>query len=212
MEKNKCKKCRRLGEKLFLRGEKCYTPKCVLSRKPYAPGAQGKRTGKRRSRRGLSEYGLQLRCKQKVKFLYGIRERQFKNYVTEAQRKKGGDIPQRLLGLLESRLDNSVFRLGFSESRSKARQTVLHGHIAVNNRKVNIPSYRLKIGDKLLIRPQSLSKGLFKDLDVKLKKYKAPAWLKLDKNKKEAEIILKPTTDDESIVESLDSIIGFYSR
>lgn len=183
MMDNKCKKCRRAGEKLFLKGEKCFSPKCPLTRKPYPPGIFGK-SKRKRVRRGLSEYGAQLREKQKIKFSYGLRERQFSNYLKEA-------TP--LFELLESRLDNVVFRLGFSDSRLGARQIVSHGHIMVNSRKVNIPSCRLKIGDKISIRPQSANKAVFKDLDIKLKKYNPPSWIKLDKIKKEGEIIGRPT-------------------
>jgi small subunit ribosomal protein S4 len=180
---NKCKKCRRVGEKLFLKGEKCFTPKCPLTRKSYPPGIFGRTKGKH-PKRGISEYGAQLRERQKIKFSYGLRGRQFANYLKK---------PTPLLELLESRLDNVVFRLGFSDSRSGARQIVSHGHIMVNNRKANIPSSRLKIGDKISIRPQSAKKALFRDLDIKLKKYNPPSWIKLDKIKKEGEIIGRPT-------------------
>jgi len=148
MINDKCKKCRRAGEKLFLKGEKCFGPKCSLTRKPYAPGKFGK--GKRkRPNRGLSEYGIQLRERQKLKFSYGLRERQFFNYLKEANKKGGGDTRAYLLMLFESRLDNVVFRLGFTDSRSQARQIISHGHIMVNNRKVNISSFRTKIDDKI---------------------------------------------------------------
>lgn len=180
---NKCKKCRRAGEKLFLKGEKCFTPKCSLTRKSYPPGIFGRSKGKH-PKRGISEYGAQMRERQKIKFSYGLRGRQFANYLKE---------PAPLIELLESRLDNVVFRLGFSDSRSGARQIVSHGHILVNNRKVNIPSYRVKIGTKILIRPQSANKAVFKDIDIKLKKYNPPSWIKLDKTKKEGEITGRPT-------------------
>jgi small subunit ribosomal protein S4 len=189
---NKCKKCRRAGEKLFLKGEKCFTPKCSLTRKSYPPGIFGRAKGKH-PKRGISEYGAQMRERQKIKFSYGLRGRQFANYLKEANKKGQGDASMGLTELLESRLDNAVFRLGFSDSRSGARQIVSHGHILVNNRKVNIPSYRVKIGTKILIRPQSANKAVFKDIDIKLKKYNPPPWIKLDKTKKEGEIIGRPT-------------------
>lgn len=192
MLENKCKKCRRAGEKLFLRGEKCFGPKCPISRKPYAPGVFGK-TKRKRGKKGLSEYAIQLREKQKMKLTYGIRERQFANYLKEAKKKGKGDAAAYLLELLESRLDNIVFRFGLAESRAKARQIVSHGHITVNNRKVNIPSFRLKTGDKISIRPQSINKGFLKDIDIKLKKYNPPSWIKFDKDKKEGEISGRPT-------------------
>lgn len=193
MISDKCKKCRRAGEKLFLKGEKCFSPKCPLSRKPYPPGIFGKRTKRRRSARGLSEYGVQLRERQKLKFSYGLRDRQFSNYLKKAQKKGGGDVKTYLFELLESRLDNIVFRLGFTDSRSQARQIVSHGHIMVNKRKVDIPSYKIKMGDKILLRPQSVNKKIFRDLEIKIKKYNPPSWLKLDKEKKEGEIIGRPS-------------------
>jgi len=165
---DKCKKCRRANEKSFLKGEKCYGPKCPLGRKPYAPGIFGKGSGKHFRGRGKSEYGLQLREKQKVKFSYGLRERQFANYVKEASKKSGTETSANLFDILESRLDNVVFRLGLAESRSKARQIVTHGHIMINGRRVNIPSCRMRPGDKLSVRPQSEGKGIFKDIDIKL--------------------------------------------
>ncbi|MBI4691881.1 MAG: 30S ribosomal protein S4 [Candidatus Terrybacteria bacterium] len=188
---SKCKKCRRIGEKLFLRGEKCFGPKCPLSRKPYAPGIFGK-TKRKRGKKGLSEYAIQLREKQKMKLTYGIQERQFSNYLKEANKKGKGDAGARLLELLELRLDNVVFRLGLAESRAKARQIVSHGHIMVNNRKANIPSFRLRVGNKISIKPQSINKGFLKDIDIKLKKYNPPSWIKFDKNKKEGEIMGRP--------------------
>lgn len=124
-----------------------------------------------------------------MKFGYGLRERQFSNYVDEANRKGGGDAKSYLLELLELRLDNVVFRLGLTESRAAARQMVSHGHIRVNVRKVTIPSYRLKVKDKISIRPQSLNKKIFKDIDIKIKNYNPPSWISFDKEKKEGEII-----------------------
>ena len=209
---DKCKKCRRAGQKLFLKGEKCYSPKCPLVRKPYAPGFFGK-SGPKKARRGLSEYGIQLREKQKVKFGYGLREKQFANYVKEAMKKSAAEPSAYLFRLLESRLDNVVYRLGFAESRAKARQIVSHGHIMVNGRKVNIPSYAVREGDKISIKPQSLPKGVFKDLDIRLKKHNAPAWLKLDKQAKAGEVVGFPSVNEEAgMDESLNTIIEFYSR
>lgn len=156
----KCRICRRAGEKLFLKEEKCYTPKCPLAAKSYPPGI--KRGGaSKRGRRTMSEYGFQLREKQKLKFLYLLREQQFKNYIQKALRGGGTDIISRLAELLELRLDNVVYRLGLAKSRSVARQLVSHGHIAINDKKINIPSYQVKIGDKISIRPQSALKKKF---------------------------------------------------
>jgi small subunit ribosomal protein S4 len=207
---SKCKICRRAREKLFLKEEKCYTPKCPLTRKSYAPGMASRSAKK--PKRGLSEYGFQLAEKQKLKFFYLLKERQFRNYVKEALRAKGRDIPERLAELLESRLDSAVFRLGFAKSRSGARQMASHGHFLVNNRRVTIPSYRMKIGDKISIRPQSISKGKFQNLDIQLKKYEPPAWLKLNKSKYEGEVIGRPQLKDIEFKANTNSIIEFYSR
>lgn len=167
-------------------------PKCSVIRKPYPPGILGKGKGKK-PRKGLSEYGIQLKERQKIKLTYGIRQRQYENYLDEASKKKGADPTTQLFELLESRLDNVVFRIGFSGSRSGARQMVSHGHIIVNGRKMNISSLSLKKGDKVSIRPQSADKGILKDIDIKLKKYNPPSWLNVDKEKKEGEIVGRPT-------------------
>jgi small subunit ribosomal protein S4 len=198
MKTERCKKCRRIGDKLFLKGERCFSPKCSLIRKPYAPGILGKR-GSKRPKRGLSEYALQTKEKQKIKFNYGLREKQFANYVEKSNKKA-----TKLFELLESRLDNAIFRIGFANSRSEAWQIVSHGHILVNGKKVNIPSYRVRVGDKISI----------KNFDIKImKKYNAPAWIKVDKEKRESEICGIPLLADElSAEQSLNSIIEFYSR
>lgn len=210
MLNDKCKKCRRIGDKLFLKGDKCHSPKCTLGRKSYPPGPQAKKNKK--GKRGLSEYGLQLRDKQKIKLIYGLREKQFKNYVLSAQKKKSDNISNDLLQLLESRVDNVVLKMGLCSSIAAARQIVSHGHIMVNGRRINIPSYEIKIGDRVSIRPQSVSKNVFKDLDAKLKKYNPPVWMKLDREKKEAEIIAKPMVDEQNLGVNVSLIIGFYSR
>lgn len=159
----------------------------------------------------LSDYGIQLREKQKAKFNYGLREKKFASYVAEAGKRKG-DSAVKLYEALESRLDSAVFRLGFSDSRSAGRQLVSHGHIMVNGRKVTIPSFALKAGDKVSIRPQSKEKGTFKDLDIRLKKFSTPAWLALDKEKREGEVIGAPNLDEEGLGPNLNSILEFYSR
>ena len=192
MMQDKCKKCRRAVEKLFLKGERCFTPKCAVARKPYVPGPATK-SGKTR-RVSTTEYGIRLREKQKVKFSYGLRTRQFDNYTKEAEGKAGGgNVMAALYSFLESRLDNVVFRMGLADSRSVARQIVTHGHVMVDGRRVDIPSYRVSIGNKVSVRPQSSVKAIFKDIDAKIKKHNPPVWLKLDKVKKEGEIIGTPT-------------------
>lgn len=202
----KCKKCRRAGEKLFLKGDRCFTPKCALVKKSYPPGVHGKSGKKKR----LSEYGIQLREKQKLKFMYGLREKQFSNYVAKSTARKI-ESSRALLEFLESRLDNAVFRCGFASSRAVARQIVGHGHILVNNRKVNIPSCGVKPEDIIKLRPQSLNKGIFSNLDLFLKKYEAPAWLSVDKSKKECKILTKPL-DGAAPDININAIIEFYSR
>jgi len=207
MDKVSCKKCRRIGQKLFLKGERCFTPKCAMVKKPYAPGIHGKK----RKRRGISEYGAQLTEKQKVRNIYGIREKQFKRYFKEASREKGV-IEDNFLKKLELRLDNVVFRLGFTESRRKARQLVSHGHILVNDRKINLPSFQVKPNDVIKIKKSSSDSILFKDLKTKLKKYKPLDWLSLDKNNLEGGIISLPTQESVNIPATLQMIAEFYSR
>lgn len=160
----------------------------------------------------MSEYGKQLREKQSLKFLYGLRERQFVNVVNEAMRKGGTNIAAFLLQLLELRLDNVVFRLGLAKSRSAARQMVSHGHICVNGRKVTIPSHRVKTGNGVSIRTQSIPKKVFADLDVWLKKYSAPLWLKIDKVSKSGEIVKEPDVALTELGINVNAIIEFYSR
>ncbi|MDD5032588.1 MAG: 30S ribosomal protein S4 [Candidatus Pacebacteria bacterium] len=206
MADTKCKTCRRTGQKLFSKEEKCFGAKCPMIKKPYAPGKKTKRP------KSLSEYGIQLREKQKLKFFYGLRERQFANYVKEAISRGGSGISDRLASTLESRLDNVVFRAGFAKSRSIARQIVGHGHICVNGRKITIPSFQIKKGDKISLRPQSAGKAIFKDLDVWLKKYNPPAWLKVDKDKKESEMAKPISGIDAETGANMNSIIEFYSR
>jgi len=194
MLKHKCKKCRRQGSKLFLKGERCLTSKCAVARKPYVPGSAPKSGGRRKA---VSEYSTKLKENQKNKFGYALRGTQYKNYMKEAMEKAGGgDVKNKLFEILESRLDNVVFRMGFAPSRFAAKQMVGHGHITVNDRKTDIPSRRIKIGDKIAIRSQSADRGIFKDLDIKLKKQEAPAWIKMDKDKKEGIIVGAPLHGD----------------
>jgi small subunit ribosomal protein S4 len=207
MSDAKCKRCRRAGQKLFLKEEKCFGPKCTMVRKPYPPGKRAKRPHSPKS-----EYGLQLQEKQSLKFLYGLREKQFVNYVKKAMKGGGANISSRLIKLLEARLDNVVYKMGLSQSRSGARQIISHGHICVNGRKVTIPSYSVKKGDKISIRKQSASRKVFADLDVYLKKYNTPTWIKLDKATKKAEITKEPETDNLELGVDINSIIEFYSR
>ena len=206
----KCRQCRRAGEKLFLKGDRCFSQKCAIVRRAYAPGLHGAQRKKGR-RGGSSEYGRQLAGKQKMKRLYGIFERQFKKYFLEASRGKG-DNRENLMKILEKRLDNVIFRLGFAKSRAAARQLVSHGHILVNGRRLNIPSYSVKVGDALALKERIRKSKLFENLASSLKKYEAPKWLILDKEKLEAKVINEPTAEDLGDLASIGLIVEFYSR
>ncbi len=196
-----CKVCRRIGVSV------CGKEKCAIKRKPYPPGIHGKSF-----RRGASEYGLQLKEKQKVKFTYGLREKQFRNYVDHAINQKVMRAGEAILASLESRLDNVVYRLGFSGNRAGARQMVSHGHIVVNGRKVSIPSYKVKVGDQISIRPQSAGKGLFSNLDISIKKYTPPVWLEIDKEKKVGKVLTNPSAEGAEKGYNINAIVEYYSR
>jgi len=194
-----------VGEKLFLKGERCFSQKCALTRRSYPPGIHGPKR-----RRSLSEYGLQLREKQKLRYIYGITETQLRNYFEKITGKE--DKSRSLLSMLEHRLDNVVYRLGFAKSRRTSRQIISHGHILVNGRKVDIPSYQVKKGDIIKIKKTSIKKGLFKDLSVHLKNYQVPSWLSLDKNKLIGKVIGEPTIQDIGEPAEVEKVIEFYSR
>lgn len=176
-----------------------------MVKKSYPPGIHGKK------RRTVSEYGVQLAEKQKICQIYNIRERQFKRYFREASKEKGV-IGDNLSKKLEIRLDNVIFRLGFAESRSKARQLVNHGHILVNNKKTNFPSFGVKLKDVIKIKKSSLNLGLFKDLKTKLKKFEVPKWLSLDKTKLEGKVISWPSQKEIGIPVDIQMIVEYYSR
>ncbi len=209
MKDDKCKICRRLGEKLFLKGERCLSQKCAIVRKPYPPGQKRKRRP-----RPLSEYGKELREKQKLKNWYNLKERQFRNYVKKILAKKGGaeDSGARLIQILERRLDNVVFKLGFADSRSQARQFISHRHFLVNNKVVNIPAFSVKKGDKIKIRPSSLKKGIFKDLVSALKRRSTPSWISLNISQLEGTIKSLPTFEEAAPPVEVSAIFEFYSR
>jgi len=210
MKKNVCKICRRLGQKLFLKGEKCSSPKCPMVRRPYPPGLQRKR---RRSIL-LSEYGKELAEKQKLKNYYGLRENQFERYVEEILKARGRieDAGILLIKKLEKRLDNVVFRLGFARSRREARELVSHGHFLVDSKPVNIPSFQVEKGQVISIKESKKKKPYFKNLSVFLKNYQPPAWLKLDREKLEGKMIGEPTGEDIGVPVDVSAIFEFYSR
>lgn len=205
----KCRKCRREREKLFLKGDRCFTPKCAMVKKSYPPGLHGKKIS-----RNSSEYGKQLREKQKVKKIYGILEKQFKNYFKAASKERGV-TGKTMIMKLEKRLDNVIFRLGIAKSRRAARQAVSHGHIAVERsgkkRKVNIPSFEVKIGDKIYVAEKSKKKGEFKNLDH-LKSYTFPSWLAFDANSLMGEVISDPSKEDANINADMQLIVELYAR
>ncbi len=200
-----CKRCRREGNKLFLKGERCYSAKCAFERRPYAPGEAGKKRAKE------SEYRLQLREKQKTKRIYGILEKQFHSYYNLANR-QSGVTGENLLRLLETRLDNVVFRLGFSKSRDEARQQVRHGHIHVNGRRVTIPSYRVRPGDYIEVAPKAKDMLVIKSSLVSNERMEVPGWLEVDIEKLTGSVLSLPNRDqiDLDIREQL--IVELYSK
>lgn len=188
----------------------CGREKCAFKRKPYPPGVHGKAF-----RRGSSEFGIQLREKQKVKFLYGLREKQFKNIIKRALAKKGTRAPDAIINALEMRLDNIVYRLGFSKTRAAARQMVNHGHIFVDGRRVNIPSYTARIGQTVSIRAASSGRKMFENLDLSLKRHQVPSWLSFNISDKSAKVLAHPNSDPSGSFEkgiNIRSIIEYYSR
>jgi small subunit ribosomal protein S4 len=203
-----CKLCRREGEKLFLKGERCFSPKCALEKRPYPPGLHGRQT---HFRRKVSDYGLQLRAKQRARRVYGVMERQFRRYFREAERRRGL-TGSNLLILLESRLDNVVYRLGFATSRPQARQLVRHGHFEVNGRKVDIPSYLVQPGDLVAVRANSQQKQLFKDTALDLEHRAAPDWLSRDDVTMSAKVLALPTREDVDVPIDEHLIVEYYSR
>ena len=203
-----CKQCRREGEKLFLKGERCLSPKCALERRPYPPGLHGRQA---QFRRKVSDYGLQLRAKQKARRVYGVLERQFRRYFREAERRRGL-TGTNLLIILESRLDNVVYRLGFAASRPQARQLVRHGHFEVNGRKVNIPSYLVQPGDIVGVRPASRDRVVFKETALDLEHRAVPDWLSRDEITMSGRVVAHPERGDIDVTINEQLIVEYYSR
>lgn len=200
-----CRLCRREGTKLYLKGDRCFSDKCAIVRKGYPPGLHGQ------SRQKISEYGLQLREKQKARRIYGVLEDQFRRYFEEADRRKGvtGEI---LLQLLESRLDNVVFRMGFARSRPEARQLVRHGHFMVNGGKVDIPSYLTKAGDIVSVREKSKNLPLFKELAEWGSPQGNLEWLEVDHENMTGKVLRMPLREELDVPITEHLIIEFYSR
>ncbi|HHY46317.1 MAG TPA: 30S ribosomal protein S4 [Firmicutes bacterium] len=200
-----CRLCRREGMKLFLKGDRCFTEKCAIDRRGYAPGEHGQ------GRKKMSEYALQLREKQKLRRIYGILERQFSRYFDLASKKKG-ITGEALLQLLERRLDNVVYRLGFASSRQEARQVVRHGHIAVNGRKVSIPSYSVNVGDVISVREGSRELPRFKELAEGLSQKTVPAWLELNPAEMSGRVVNIPSRQEIDVPVQEHMVVELYSR
>jgi small subunit ribosomal protein S4 len=202
----KCKQCRRAGEKLFLKGARCFSQKCSVTRRNYAPGMHGQK-----SSGPSSQYGIQLREKQKVKKMYRLMERQFARYFDRADRLDGATT-ENVIRLLESRLDNVVYRLGIASSRDLARQLVTHGHFMINGRRVTIPSYEVKKGDVIELKPVSKKSNLFSELDKTLDIKQVPEWLSLDVKTLKAEVKDTPDLDPTRLNADLRLLVEFYSK
>lgn len=207
---SKCKLCRRAGEKLFIKGDRCASPKCAMVRKAYGPGVHGPIGSGKHS---ISEFGRQLAQKQKIKRIYGISERQLRKHLDEAKIQKGV-VGDNLIARLEMRFDNVVYRMGMTLSRTAARQLVSHSHFLVNGKILNIPSAWLKVGDIISVKPtKQQSSKFFKDLKIILKKGgKTPGWVSFDSEKLEGKIVAKPTRNEIGTVLDVQSVIEFYSR
>lgn len=200
-----CRLCRREGQKLFLKGDRCYTNKCGVSRREYAPGQHGQQ------RKKMSEYGIQLREKQKVRRHYGILESQFRKYFNEATKTRG-ETGVTLLQILERRLDNTIYRLGFAASRPQARQIVRHGHIAVNGSKVDIPSYLLKVGDEISVREKGQKLEIIKESVEKRAGSAMPKWLNLSAESLSGKVLALPSRDDIDLPIKESLIVELYSK
>ena len=200
-----CRICRREGQKLFLKGDRCYTDKCAVTRRAYAPGQHGQ------SRRKLSEYGTQLREKQKVRRAYGILEGQFRHYF-EMANKKEGVTGENLLTILESRLDNVVYKLGLAVSRPEARQLVSHAHFTVNGKKVNIPSYMVKPGDVIAVREKSRSSAKFEAILASTESRIVPKWLDMNRDTMEGRVVAFAERDDIDLPIEEHLIVELHSK
>ncbi|MBI4268482.1 30S ribosomal protein S4 [Candidatus Uhrbacteria bacterium] len=212
MAKNleQCRVCRRAGTKLYLKGDRCFTPKCAIVKRNYAPGVHGAKRGGRPAR--LTPYAIQLREKQKAKFYYGISEKQFRNYFEKAAIKVG-DTPEFMLSMLETRLDSVVYRLGWVWSRKDARQLVSHGAILVNGRKVTIPSFHVRVGDRITVHPSKEKNTHFTQVLPGLEKHTVPAWLHSEKGSFGAKVVSLPKRPEDTVaIFDMKPIIEFYSR
>jgi small subunit ribosomal protein S4 len=202
-----CRVCRRIGEKLMLKGEKCSTPKCPLEKRNVPPGEHGDKMGRGR----LSQHGIQLLEKQKIRFSYGVLERQFRRFFAEAKKSRQA-TGETLLILLERRLDNVVYRLGFADSRAQARQLVRHGHILVNGQRVDLPSFLVKAGDVIKWREASTKTEYYKVMVEKIGQKIIPGWLSLDKENMVGKVLRLPTREDAEARFNEKAVVEYYSR
>ena len=201
-----CRLCRREGMKLFLKGERCFTEKCAIEKRNFAPGQHGK---SRRAR--IQGYGLQLREKQKVKRIYGLLEKQFRNYFERAERQRG-ITGETLLQFLERRLDNTVYRLGFASSRAQARLLVRHGHVRVGDRRVNIPSYVVRAGEVLSVSPKYAKNVLFQQSLEAAKSRGTPSWLELGADQTSGRVVSLPRREDIGLPVQEQLVVELYSK
>jgi len=205
MNKSKEKFERALGVKLFLKGDRCNSPKCALVRRPTRPGQHGAKR-----RRAASEFGSQLAEKQKMRISYGLREAQLSEIVNKAMHKKGAAVGESIMESLERQFANAVFRLGLANSRVIARQLIAHGHFFVGKKKIRAPFYALKVGEVVSINPKSKELLIFKDLSTKLKKYDTPEWLSLDKEKLEGKLLSLPKEVEMPF--DINMVVDYYSK
>ena len=201
----KCRICRREGAKLFLKGDRCYTDKCAYERRPYAPGQHG------RIRKKMSDYAVMLREKQKTRRMYGILEEQFRDYFQRADMKKGV-TGENLLSFLERRMDNVIYRLGFANSRSQARQLVRHGIFTLNGRRVNIPSLQVKVGDVIEVRERNRQSPIIQEAQQVIARRGCPAWLEVDGEKLKGKVNALPTREDVQFPINGQLIVELYSK
>lgn len=203
-----CKLCRREGMKLFLKGERCMTPKCAMERRAYAPGMHGKQA---QFRQRTSDYGLQLREKQRARRIYGVLERQFRRYFDIALRMRG-QTGSNLLSILESRFDNVVYRLGLADSRAQARHLIQHNHLQLNGRRLNVASALVKAGDVITVREASKQNGYFRGLSEVLEHRSVPEWLTLNPAEISGTVVAIPSREQIDVPLSEQLIVEFYSR
>ncbi|MBR4071675.1 MAG: 30S ribosomal protein S4 [Clostridia bacterium] len=200
-----CKLCRREGKKLYLKGDRCLTDKCAVSRRATVPGQHGA------GRKNVKEYGMQLREKQTARRYYGVQEKQFKKYYVAAD-KKEGIAGENLLSILETRFDNAVYRMGMASSRKEARQLVRHGHFTLNGKKADIPSILLRVGDVIAVKEKSLSSDKIKGLVEAMADVNAPKWLEVNKDAVSAKVVAVPARDDVDFEFNEQLIIELYSK